>query len=222
MEASQTELLLVRHGQTAWNAAGRWQGHADPALSALGREQARTLASTLRAERDEGEAPWTGLLASDLLRARQTAEILGEILGLGLGLEIETRLRELDVGQWAGLSRHEIEQRDPSALLAFESGDPSVRPGGGESRAEIRRRARDLVHDLRKRFSGERLIVVTHLGVIRALLPGSQPGHADRFPVVVEELIGQDPIRATAGRPLGRGAGADGGRPDRRGPGAAQ
>lgn len=193
MKASQTELLLVRHGQTAWNAAGRWQGHADPALSALGREQTWALASTLRAERGERDAVWSGLLASDLRRARETAEILGEVLGLEV--EIESRLRELDVGEWAGLTRSEIERRDRSALLAFESGDPSVRPGGGESRAELRRRARDLVRDLGKRFSGERLIVVTHLGVIRALLPGTEPGHADHFSVVAEELIVQDPVR---------------------------
>lgn len=191
MKASQTELLLVRHGQTAWNAAGRWQGHADPALSNLGREQVRALASTLRAGRAERDATWSGLLASDLRRARETAEILGEVLGLEV--EIESRLRELDVGEWAGLTRSEIERRDRSALRAFEAGDPGVRPGGGESRAEIRRRARDLMHDVCKRFSGERLIVVTHLGVIRALLPGAEPGHADRFPVVAEELIARDP-----------------------------
>ncbi len=187
MKTPRTELLLVRHGQTAWNAAGRWQGHADPALSGVGREQARLLASTLRMGSAEPEEGWSRLLASDLRRARETAEILGGVLGLEV--EIESRLRELDVGEWAGLTRSEIELRDRTALLAFESGDPFVRPGGGESRAEIRRRARDLMQELCKRCSGERLIVVTHLGVIRALLPGSEPGHADRFPAVAEELI---------------------------------
>jgi len=193
MKGSQTELLLVRHGQTAWNAAGRWQGHADPVLSDVGRAQARLLAARLRARPIEGDAPWSGLLASDLRRARETAVILGGILGLEV--ELEPRLRELDVGDWAGLTRSEIQGRDPSALRAFESGDPAVRPGGGESRAEIRQRVRDCVRDLGERFSGQRLLVVTHLGVIRALLPGAEPGHAEPFPVVIEERIVRDPVR---------------------------
>jgi broad specificity phosphatase PhoE len=175
--------MLVRHGQTPWNAAGRWQGHADPPLSALGREQARALAEVLVCQ---PETRWTGVVASDLQRARETAEILAG--SLSLSVEVDSRLRELDVGAWTGLTRGEIESRDPERLAAFESGEPSVRPGGGESRLEIRRRARRWVRERSERSPGERLIVVTHLGVIRALLPGVEPGHTDRFHVVAEEI----------------------------------
>jgi len=179
----RTTLLLVRHGQTPWNAAGRWQGHGDPGLSSLGREQAHRLAELLR---QEPEAEWTGVVASDLLRARETAEILAA--NLMLEIEVEPRLRELDVGAWTGLTRVEIESRDPETLAAFEAGEPSVRPGGGENRLEIRRRARDWIRELSRRSRGERLIVVTHLGVIRALIPDAEPAHADRFHVVAEEI----------------------------------
>ena len=192
MKEDPTNLLLVRHGQTPWNAAGRWQGHGDPGLSAVGRSQAVELAVELAAVmRRDSEPVWTRVMASDLRRARETAEILAE--SLALRVEVDNRLRELDVGEWTGLTRSEIEGRDRETLLAFESGDPTVRPGGGESRGEIRQRARALVRDLAKSFAGERLIVVTHLGVIRALLPGAEPGNTDRFQVVAEEIAEQPP-----------------------------
>ncbi|MHA7837947.1 MAG: histidine phosphatase family protein [bacterium] len=179
----RTDLLLVRHGQTPWNAAGRWQGHGDPGLSPLGVEQARELAVAMRREPGSG---WSAVLASDLRRATETARIVAD--RLDLPLEVDARLRELDVGAWTGLTRAEIEAFDRERLLAFESGEPTVRAGGGESRLEIRRRSRDLMRDVSKRFGGCRLIVVTHLGVIRALLPGAEPSNAERFPAVAEEL----------------------------------
>jgi broad specificity phosphatase PhoE len=98
-------------------------------------------------------------------------------------------LRELDVGAWTGLTRSEIEARDPERLTAFESGEPTIRAGGGETRLEIRLRARALLGHVAERHAGQRLIVVTHLGVIRALLPGVEPGNTDRYPVVAEEIL---------------------------------
>ncbi len=197
MPTAETPLLLVRHGETPWNAAGRWQGHGDPGLSDAGRAQARELAEALVAE--GGEA-WHRVIASDLARARETAEVLAS--RLGLPLEFDARLRELDVGSWTGLRRDEIEERDPDVLRDFESGEPSVRPGGGESRLEIRRRARDCVRDLVRRHARRRLIVVTHLGVIRALVPGAEPKNVDRIPAVGERLAVQ-PIRGARGAGLG-------------------
>jgi broad specificity phosphatase PhoE len=183
MQESSTQLLLVRHGQTPWNAASRWQGHGDPGLSALGRAQAAQAAEALRAELGR---PWDLVIASDLERARSTAEVLAAVLGLGV--EVDVRLRELDVGSWTGLTRAEIDARDPETLRAFETGEPSIRPGGGESRVEIRVRTRDCVRSLVERFAGRRLIVVTHLGVIRALVPGAEPGNGARIPVVAEDI----------------------------------
>jgi probable phosphoglycerate mutase len=184
MSEPRTSLLLVRHGQTPWNVAGRWQGHADPGLSERGRGQAAELAAALRREL---EGRWARIVASDLRRARETAGILAE--SLGLAVETDARLRELDVGAWTGLTRSEIEARDPERLTAFESGEPTIRAGGGETRLEIRLRARALLGHVAERHAGQRLIVVTHLGVIRALLPGVEPGNTDRYPVVAEEIL---------------------------------
>jgi broad specificity phosphatase PhoE len=194
-----TRLLLVRHGQTPWNVAGRWQGFGDPGLTDRGREQAEALAAELVARADPG---WHRIVASDLGRARETAEILSR--ALELSIEIDQRLRELDVGEWTGLTRAEIEKRDPEILRDFESGEPSVRPGRGENRIEIRTRTRDCVRDLANRYSGEGLIVVTHLGVIRALVPGAEPENASTIMAQAEEIADReiDFVRRPSDGPL--------------------
>jgi broad specificity phosphatase PhoE len=109
------------------------------------------------------------LLASDLIRATQTAEILGEAIGLKPVLD--ARLRELDVGVWAGLTRAEIARRDPETLARFEAGDPDVLAGGGESRSQIRARVRAFARQLDREHAGRLVAIVAHLGVIRALQP---------------------------------------------------
>ncbi|HEB90962.1 MAG TPA: histidine phosphatase family protein [Deltaproteobacteria bacterium] len=183
MWETRTPLLLVRHGETSWNAEGRWQGHADPELTPRGRAQADELARALAAEQG---SPWTRIIASDLARARQTAEIVADLLSLPL--ELDPRLRELDVGAWSGLSREEIERIDAETLRAFERGEPTIRPGGGESRLEIRERTHAFVSDLTKHRAGDGVILVTHLGVIRALLPGASPTHAEKIEALAEEI----------------------------------
>ena len=160
----ETRFLLIRHAESIWNAAGRWQGHADPPLSARGRTQAEALGSELAAQGIEI------LLASDLVRAAQTAAILGK--ALGLEPTVDARLRELDIGRWAGLTRAEIAQRDPDELTRFETGDPDVRAGGGESRRELRSRVREFVQQRSRQHAGRLVAVVAHLGAIRAMRPG--------------------------------------------------
>ena len=190
MTKTCTRLLLIRHGETSWNADGRWQGHSGPGLTAEGRAQADRLARSLREEADQS---WTRIVASDLARAQQTAVVVADLLSLPI--EFDLRLRELDVGVWSGLSRREIERQDPETLHAFERGEPLIRPGGGESRIEIRERTHAFVCDLVNHSAGQNVIVVTHLGVIRALLPGAEPSNAERIQVIAEEL---------AARPINR------------------
>src|SRR5512133_1433936 len=100
-----TELLLVRHGETNWNRERRFQGHADPPLNDAGREQARELAETLAGEGIDA------IYTSDLQRARETAEILAARFGSEVVALRE--LREIDVGDWQGLTWPEIEERHP-------------------------------------------------------------------------------------------------------------
>ena len=163
---SETVFLLVRHAESTWNAAGRWQGQADPPLSDRGRQQAAQLARDLAVE------PVDCVIASDLARASETAAILAEVWGLSARLD--SRLRELDVGAWAGLTREQIASRTVAALERFESGVPDARPGGGESRLELRRRVRTAAAEIAAAHPGERVALVTHLGAVRALCPGTE------------------------------------------------
>lgn len=165
-------LLLIRHGQTPWNAAGRWQGHADPGLTPLGRTQA---CETAKAIETKG-VRWLGILSSDLLRARETAEVLAETFSIRVS--VDARLRELDVGRWSGETRERIAKTDPEALAAFDSGDPDAAAGGGESRRALEERVWAAVEDWRPRFQTEPWILVAHLGVLRVLQPGTEPGNA--------------------------------------------
>jgi XTP/dITP diphosphohydrolase len=124
------EFVLIRHAESIWNAEQRWQGQSDPPLSARGVAQAEAVARMLAQQRADR------LLCSDLRRARETAEIVGR--ALGLAPIADSRLRELDVGRWSGLTRGEIELFDAPLLRRFDAEDPEVRAGGGETRAEIR------------------------------------------------------------------------------------
>lgn len=170
-QRSETRFTLVRHAQSTWNAAGRWQGHADTPLSARGREQASAAAVRL------ARRCFDRLVCSDLRRARDTASVIGA--ALGLAPEVRGDLRELDVGKWTGLTREEIAGSDAVLLAAFDSGDPDVRPGGGETRGELRARARAAAEALAADLPGGRILVVAHLGVLRALVPGSAPDHTE-------------------------------------------
>jgi probable phosphoglycerate mutase len=175
------ELFLIRHAESEWNAAGRWQGHGDPPLSARGREQAAQLARAM-----EGSSI-DRLLCSDLRRAVQTAQALGAVLELDP--EPTAVLRELNVGRWTGLTEEEIRQSDSELLQAFLSEDPVVRPGGeeGETRNELRRRVREAVQKLAREHPDGRIALVVHLGVVRALAPGTEPDHVEVTPLILSD-----------------------------------
>jgi len=176
-----TRFLLIRHAESTWNAALRWQGHGDPPLSLRGNEQAAACAAELAGEAIDR------LVCSDLRRARETAEPISRVLGLSARSDVG--LRELDVGAWTGLTRAEIEARAAELLERFEGGDPDARPGGGESRREIRARTRAVVRRLSEEFPGERIALVVHLGVIRALVPGAEPTNTERLEVTLDEIL---------------------------------
>jgi broad specificity phosphatase PhoE len=156
------ELVLARHAESTWNAERRWQGQLDPPLSERGLAQARALG------RELAGAGIRAIVASDLVRARETARLVaGE---LGCELELEPRLRELDVGEWSGLTLDEITARWPEDLARLRAGDLDVRPGGGESRRELRVRVMAAIEAAAARRAGAPFAVVTHAGVVRTLL----------------------------------------------------
>jgi broad specificity phosphatase PhoE len=157
-------LVLVRHAESTWNAERRWQGQEDPPLSPRGLDQARALGSTLAGEGIRA------IVASDLERARETARLVAD--PLGWTLELEPRLRELDVGAWGGLTLDEIAARWPEDLARLRAGDLDVRPGGGESRRELRARVMAAIEAAAARHAGAPLALVTHAGVVRTLLWG--------------------------------------------------
>jgi probable phosphoglycerate mutase len=153
-----TTVLLARHGETDWNAERRWQGHADQPLNENGRAQARALGEALTGRGIDH------IYASDLSRAYETATIAAERLGLPVETDVE--LREVDVGDWAGRRMAEIEQSDPDAYARWRDGGKGWK--GGESYEEMGARVIAALIRLAAKHPGETLLVVTHGGSIRA------------------------------------------------------
>ncbi len=145
-----TTILLARHGETDWNLEGRWQGWADPPLNETGHAQAKALANQLRA------TDFDAVYSSDLQRAFQTAEIVAE--PHGARVVADAGLREIDVGSWSGLTHAELQAR-------FPNGD---RPDG-ETRDEHAARVLAAVERIARAHPGERILLVTHGGTMRAL-----------------------------------------------------
>jgi 2,3-bisphosphoglycerate-dependent phosphoglycerate mutase len=154
-----TTLILVRHGETDWNRDGRFQGHADPPLNATGRKQARALADVVAGETADA------VYSSDLARARQTADIIGE--RLGLPVVHERALREIDVGAWQGLNHAEIEGRFPGGLDRWRAGEAGWELG--ESYEELTARLLPVLREIARRHPEGEVVVVGHGGTIRAL-----------------------------------------------------
>jgi len=168
---SETRFLIIRHAESEWNASDRWQGHGNPPLSARGRQQAADAAEALADEKVDA------LYSSDLTRAVETAIRIGA--RWGLEPRLNPNLRELEIGDWTGLTRGEIESQASERLARFEAEHPDVRPGGGESRREIRHRIRREIAKIAADHPSQTVAVVTHLGALRALFPGSEPANAE-------------------------------------------
>jgi broad specificity phosphatase PhoE len=154
MARPPTRLLFVRHGQSTWNADGRWQGQADPPLSTLGEAQARAAADAVPAV--------DGVVASDLARARQTAEIIAGALGLA-DVRLDDRLRERDSGDWTGFTREEIELAWPGWL------DAGRMPDNFEPWERVAERVTAAAHAAHAAWPGRTVLVVAHGGVVRSL-----------------------------------------------------
>ncbi|MGH3032044.1 MAG: histidine phosphatase family protein [Gaiellaceae bacterium] len=154
-----TTILLARHGESDWNAARRWQGHADRPLTEAGRAQAEVLAERL------DEIHLDAVYASDLRRARETAEVVAR--RKGLTVEIFSALREVDVGSWSGLTRAEAEERFPEGFRRWLAGGPGWE--GGETYEEMAERTGHAVRAIAGEHPSGRVLLVSHGGPIRAV-----------------------------------------------------
>ncbi|WP_446665570.1 histidine phosphatase family protein [Flexivirga sp. B27] len=162
MSAAPRHLIVWRHGETTYNAAGRWQGQFDAPLSDRGREQAATVAEHL-AQQDISR-----IVASDLTRAADTAKALASVCDAPL--TFDERFREVNVGDWAGMTTAEIRARQPEELQKLAAGEDVRRGGTGETMVEVCERttaaAREVIADLRP---GETAVIATHGFAARVL-----------------------------------------------------
>lgn len=148
------ELWLIRHGQTDWNVEGRFQGSEDVPLNYTGREQARKLAKKL-----DGNS-FSAIFSSDLLRAKETAEIIAT--KLDLPLFIDKRLQEINQGDWEGVLFTEIKEKYPEEIIHRKEDPVFFRPPGGESVEEVSKRITSIVNEISRTFEDEKILIVSH------------------------------------------------------------
>jgi broad specificity phosphatase PhoE len=164
MQKRTMRLFLVRHGETADNVEMRYIGRRDEPLTDKGRQQADRVADAL------SSFPIRTVYTSPLIRATDTAARIQK--ACGASLLVDSRLIEGSFGRWEGLSRDEVRQRgspDVEQLACWES-DASCSPPGGESLEEIQVRMISLMEDLESELSGNSVVLVSHVGPIKALL----------------------------------------------------
>jgi len=154
-------VVLIRHGVTDWNADSRFQGHADIPLNDLGRAQAEAMAA--HAARDLRP---TRIVSSDLVRARETALALARACELEVA--VDARLREIDVGEWEGLTMAEVADQVPGFAEGLDPGDDFRWSATGETANEATARVAEAIRDHAERASGDEVLaVVGHGAVLR-------------------------------------------------------
>jgi glucosyl-3-phosphoglycerate phosphatase len=160
-------IVLLRHGQTDYNVAGRMQGHIDSQLTEEGRAQAVRAAPVL------ATMPFDRIVSSDLARAVDTANTVAE--AIGLPVKLDPRLRETHLGDWQGRSVAEVDADFPGQIADWR-GDPRWRPPGGESRVAVVERSLPVVEeidlDLADEPGEQSLLLVAHGGMIGGLVSG--------------------------------------------------
>lgn len=156
-----THLILIRHGQTDWNAESRWQGQADVPINAHGLEQALRLASELAG------AGIQAVYASDMQRALQTVEPLARLTGLPVC--IDPRLREIHVGDWQGLLVSDIVARYGELFHSRKANPSAFAPPGGETLKQVQQRAYKVLDEILEQHPHDTVAIVGH-GFVIALL----------------------------------------------------
>ncbi|MCB9501307.1 MAG: histidine phosphatase family protein [Deferribacteres bacterium] len=157
----KTQVLIIRHGQTEWNAVDRFQGHLDTNLSELGKKQAEAVAKRVK------DFPITAIYSSDLKRARQTAQPIAN--KFNLSVQLDKDLRERHMGIFQGLTFAEIKEKHPDDYQKFMTWDPDYIIPQGESSRQKYDRSIACFTAIADRHPGEQILIVSHGGTIDAL-----------------------------------------------------
>ena len=153
------KLLLIRHGQTNWNLEQRFQGQSDIPLNETGRKQADALADHLSAEH------FDAIYSSDLQRATETAKIICKS-----EFHSDPRLREVNFGDWEGLTYDEIKAKHPETLAAWEDDIYKNAPPNGETLEGLAVRVHFMLDELRENHEDQNILIVAHGGVLQTLI----------------------------------------------------
>jgi len=153
--------VLVRHGETEWNFAGKIQGHTDVPLSETGWAQAAAVAEALSG------MTMDAVFSSDLKRASETAHQITD--GRGIEIRFTDKLRELNYGAWEGLSEDDVMRKFPEEYSTWRQGRPSFAAPGGETWFQLMERVRSFVQETAARVTNGNILLVGHGGSIRAL-----------------------------------------------------
>ena len=161
----ETEIILIRHGETEWNSQQRMQGHSNSDLSSVGQAQIQALGQWMK------NVPFDHIYSSDSLRAKQTAEAITQFSGHEL--KIDLRLREKNLGVFEGLTSEEARERHPEVFRLFKTSGSKYVIDEGESTQQLQDRALEIVEEIRIKHPEERVLLVTHGGFIRVVMKHS-------------------------------------------------
>jgi len=161
----ETEIILIRHGETEWNSQQRMQGHSNSDLSSVGQAQIQALGQWMK------NVPFDLIYSSDSLRAKQTAESITQFSGHEL--QFDQRLREKNLGVFEGLTSEEARERHPEVFRLFKTAGSKYVIDEGESTQQLKDRALEIVSEIRIKHPEERVLLVTHGGFIRVVMKHS-------------------------------------------------
>ena len=161
----ETEIILIRHGETEWNSQKRMQGHSNSDLSLVGQAQIQALGQLMK------NVPFDLIYSSDSLRAKQTAEAITQFSGHEL--QFDQRLREKNLGVFEGLTSEEARERHPEVFRLFKTAGSKYVVDEGDSTQQLQDRALEIVNEIRIKHPEERVLLVTHGGFIRVVMKHS-------------------------------------------------
>lgn len=166
-EAPRTRFVLLRHGQTQHSAGKRYSGSSDPDLTEIGRNQAQRAAAAVAAF---GAGSIDAIVASPACRAQETARACADALGIEHGkIETVDAFREMDFGDFEGLTRDEAHERFPEEFAAWQ-GSTTQAPPNGESLTQLHRRITRARLKLQEAYAGKTVLVVTHMTPIKSVI----------------------------------------------------